>query len=311
MEKERIRGLCPKCGKELEIPGGLAEFSCLYCGARLKPEDLAGGNAAQNGENQSCEDPEDCFSRGVEGLLRAVTAYPKIMNHMTRTEFESFFERYARENRQAVLDLDRAAQGAYEETALRGAREFQNGVERYLDENRKALTPRDTQREDLKFALCLFLVPVIRQEKLGISEPLAAALRQTWMEAYPKSPFELTTYEDLKAGFQRKKLCFITTAVTESLGKPDDCPELTAFRAFRDGYLMDCPDGEELIREYYDTAPGIVSAISLAGEPGTFREIWDRYLAPCYEDILTGRNERCKRTYTEMVQALEKKYLKL
>lgn len=308
MDNERIRGLCPKCGKELEIPGELTEFSCLYCGARLKPEELAPEKAERD---MGCQDPEGCFRRGVEGLLRAVTAYPKIMNHMTKSEFTGFFERYAQENRQAVLDLDQAAQGAYEETARRGAEKFQKGVEQYLDENRKALTPRDTLREDVKFALCLFLVPVIRQEGLGISEPLAAALRQVWMETYPKSPFELTTYEALVGGFQRKKLCFITTAVTESLGKPDDCPELTAFRSFRDGYLMDCLDGEKLIREYYDVAPGIVTAISVGGEPGTFREIWDRYLAPCYEDIRSGRNESCKKTYTEMVQALEKKYLKL
>ena len=308
MDGERIRGLCPKCGKELEIPGDLAEFSCLYCGARMKIGDLT---ANGNRQMETCQDPEDCFRQGVEGLVGAVTAYPRIMNHMTRTEFEDFFERYAEENRQAVLDLNRAAQGAYEETAHRAAEEFQKGVERHLDRVRKGLTSRDAQRENIKFALCLFLVPAIRREAAEISEPLAAALRQAWMEAYPKSPFELTTYEDLIAGFQRKKLCFITTAVTKSLGKPDDCPELTAFRAFRDGYLMSCPDGERLIREYYDVAPGIVTAISLAGEPGTFREIWDRYLAPCYEDILSGRNESCKRTYTEMVQALEKKYLKL
>ena len=29
------QGFCPKCGKALSIPDGLAEFSCLYCGERL------------------------------------------------------------------------------------------------------------------------------------------------------------------------------------------------------------------------------------------------------------------------------------
>lgn len=305
MDGEKIRGLCPKCGKELEIPGELTEFSCLYCGARLKIQDLT---AHEDRQTETRQNPEDSFRRGVEGLLRAVTAYPNIMNHMTRSEFGGFFERYAEENRQAVLDLNLAAQGAYVETARLAAEEFMKAAEAQMGKARRGL---DTRREDVKFALCLFLVPVIRQEGVEISEPLAAALRQAWMEAYPKSPFELTTYEDLMAGFRRKKLCFITTAVTKSLGKPDDCRELTAFRAFRDGYLMSCPDGEGLIREYYDVAPGIVTAISMAGEPGTFRGIWERYLAPCYEDILSGRNESCKRTYTEMVRALEKKYLKL
>ena len=308
MDGERIRGLCPKCGKELEIPGDLAEFSCLYCGARLKSEELTSHDVPRV---QACEDPEGTFQSGVEGLVRAVTAYPRIMNHMTRTEFDPFFETYAQENRGAVAQLNLAAQGAYEAGARRAAEAFLEGLNRHLAEHHKAMTPKDVEREEAKFALCLFLVPMIRREGLEISEPLAAALREAWMKAYPKSPFELTTYEDLMAGFRRKKLCFITTAVTESQGKPDDCPELTAFRAFRDGYLMGCPDGEGLILEYYDIAPGIVSAISLAGEPGTFQGIWDRYLAPCYEDILAGRNESCKKTYTEMVQALKGKYLKL
>ncbi len=55
--------------------------------------------------------------------------------------------------------------------------------------------------------------------------------------------FQLTTYEEICQGFQRKKLCFITTAVCAQSGKPDDCPELAAFRSFRDSYLSPNPMG--------------------------------------------------------------------
>ena len=34
------RGYCPGCGNALEIPEGLEEFSCLYCGRRLTLEQL-------------------------------------------------------------------------------------------------------------------------------------------------------------------------------------------------------------------------------------------------------------------------------
>ena len=27
--------VCPECGAELQIPQQLAEYSCMYCGARL------------------------------------------------------------------------------------------------------------------------------------------------------------------------------------------------------------------------------------------------------------------------------------
>lgn len=55
--------------------------------------------------------------------------------------------------------------------------------------------------------------------------------------------------------------CFLTTACVEARGLPDDCYELTTLRAFRDGYLRRLPDGEAMIREYYDIAPKIVAAL--------------------------------------------------
>lgn len=34
-----------------------------------------------------------------------------------------------------------------------------------------------------------------------------------------------------------QKFCYITTAVCETFGKPDDCYELRLLRTYRDGYL--------------------------------------------------------------------------
>lgn len=33
-----ILGICPKCGKKLQIPAELHRFSCLYCGSWLHVE---------------------------------------------------------------------------------------------------------------------------------------------------------------------------------------------------------------------------------------------------------------------------------
>ena len=40
MEQEFLTGKCPKCMQELRVPASLAEFSCMYCGARLTADEL-------------------------------------------------------------------------------------------------------------------------------------------------------------------------------------------------------------------------------------------------------------------------------
>ena len=66
-----------------------------------------------------------------------------------------------------------------------------------------------------------------------------------------------------KGGF-----CFITTAVLESKYKGkkeefnDNCLELRVLRDFRDNYLKELPEGEELLKEYYTIAPKIVEEIN-------------------------------------------------
>ena len=104
--------------------------------------------------------------------------------------------------------------------------------------------------------------------------------------------------------------CYITTAVCGSLGKPDNCTELTSFRNFRDTYLSHCADGEILIKEYYEIAPQIVSNIqSLPDSAEIYRGIWDEYLSTCYKLILNAENEKCKQLYIKMTIDLKQKYL--
>ena len=55
--------------------------------------------------------------------------------------------------------------------------------------------------------------------------------------------------------------CFLTTAVVERRGEPDDGPTLTALRRFRDGYMTETAERRALVAAYYRTAPSIVAAI--------------------------------------------------
>ena len=55
--------------------------------------------------------------------------------------------------------------------------------------------------------------------------------------------------------------CFLTTAVVERRGEPDDGPTLSVLRRFRDGYMMETIERQALVAAYYETAPSIVAAI--------------------------------------------------
>ena len=108
----------------------------------------------------------------------------------------------------------------------------------------------------------------------------------------------------------KKSGCFITTAICENFGKPDDCYELTTFRNFRDTWLAAQPDGKSLIAEYYSIAPAIVKKInSLTDAANIYKNLWQKYLEPCLKFIERGDNQSCKRLYIEMVTSLKKNFL--
>lgn len=104
--------------------------------------------------------------------------------------------------------------------------------------------------------------------------------------------------------------CFITTAVCNSFGKPDDCYELTSFRKYRDNWLVKQTSGEQLIKEYYSVAPAIVKAIDSREDSALiYQEIWDKYLKECLNYIENEQFEKCKELYIKMVRDMEAQYM--
>ena len=103
--------------------------------------------------------------------------------------------------------------------------------------------------------------------------------------------------------------CFITTATCESMGKPDDCEELTAFRKYRDETLRNTSEGQALIAEYYRIAPDIVKKISL--EPNAdeiYGFLYDSYIRPGYNLLREGKGDEAKALYAKGVKLLADKY---
>lgn len=317
MAEKLLEGTCPVCGKPLQIPEGLEEFSCLYCGQRMKAAELIRPDAEAEPPVMTVETAESgeaarALQYAKDHILDCVRGQQDLRKAIRKDDFESAFARYEEAHAPVFRQLEAACRAEPEnrdemiseviETLLQG-----------LEADWEAAGRRRTMAaEDDKVVVAIFLAPMVRHLKLGCSEDFAAKLQATWVARYPKNPFYLGSYEELSAGFRKKYLglCFITTAVCEQEGKPDDCAELTAFRAFRDGWLRRCPDGPALIDEYYEIAPAIVTMLGVcADKAAACGEIRSRWLGPCYEDLRQGRMEACKARYIDMVRTLEQKYL--
>ena len=304
---ELMKLTCPGCGKELEIPADLEEFSCLYCGERSKVAKLL----------RSADIPEDLEERlaAVEKRLPgAVTRYTEYYKRLTKKEFFGAFDCYESDNAALLREMDELAE-VYPQgekacverlctALLDGVCRFMEGDRRWKNKNRQS-----SVIFEIKVVMAIFLTPLAQKMKLSVAESFRTELHAQWKRRYPKEEWTPGDYDVLAEGYKKRKWCYITTATCQREGKGDDCAELMAFRAFRDGWLTE-QGGEALIAEYYDKAPAIVACIDLCGDAGNcYEEIRQKWLSVCYEALQQGRMEDCKESYCAMVRTLEQRYL--
>lgn len=115
-----------------------------------------------------------------------------------------------------------------------------------------------------------------------------------------------TIYKLVDSSFQLPIGCFLTTACTAARGLPDDCVELQTLRAFRDGYMkVQATNGAAMIREYYQTAPTLVSAINARDNAAEIHDWMYRDLVlPSVRFIQRGQNARALDHYAGFVADL-------
>lgn len=106
-----------------------------------------------------------------------------------------------------------------------------------------------------------------------------------------------------------QKGCYITTACMTARGLPDDCEELTALRAFRDGYLVTRANGWSLIELYYRYAPLIVEEIDEREDALTIYDQLYNVIRTCVDAIGRGDDEFAYTTYCDMVVRLMEEYV--
>lgn len=305
---EMITRVCPHCGKELQVPEELQEFSCLYCGQRITLE-TAPLDAAPEGDKLSAEEAAATVEALRPRLLGSVTRYPENCEKLAKKHFFVTFEAYENDNRGLMKEVDallRQHPAGREEAAQLVCGNMIADLEEYILGAKRG--KRGTVIFEVKVVLAIFLTPMVRKMKLETAELFRETLHKCWKEKFPKDVWYPGDYEVLEKGYKKRKLCYITTATCRHEGKADDCAELTAFRAFRDGWLTEQGD-TALIEDYYEKAPGLVACLELCdeAEPG-YRSLREDYLKPCYEALQRGDNEACRSRYIQMVKDLEAKY---
>lgn len=103
--------------------------------------------------------------------------------------------------------------------------------------------------------------------------------------------------------------CYLTSACMYAKGLPDDCYELETLRHFRDTWLKSSDVGEEVIKQYYEIAPRIVSAINERKDSKSVYEmIYEKMVKPCVEFIEQKKYQETMELYRSMTLQLEKKY---
>lgn len=300
---------CPKCGGELHIPQNLQSCICMYCGETIEVHE---NSSKQKSETQ--QKIEEEYKEAFISISRLLEAHELYLNQFTKNNYKSSFEKYAQTGRSILLPIEKYAflfEDKREEIIQETAKALIATINKALGESSKGLkiSQKETRIYQYRFFLTVYTIPMLLDLHLAISEPMVDCILAEWSSQYPKDTFQKANYAELAAGFERKGLCFITSASCDALGKRDDCYELTTFRDFRDTYMMQTEERKNLVEEYYRIAPAIVMFINTLQESRKeYDKLWQEYLLPCLKDIENNRLEDCEIKYTQMLKNLRVKY---
>lgn len=124
----------------------------------------------------------------------------------------------------------------------------------------------------------------------------------TWYRSYedPDYVHECSHFESQDRGG-----CFLTSACCNHKGLPDDCPELTRLRDFRDTYLTKTEAGRQLISEYYLIAPNIVEKLNLHPNQDAIYERIYASICSIISILDQGKFDLAIEKYKEMVLGVQ------
>lgn len=294
---------CPNCGEELSIPENLENVICMYCGKSFV-----------------CRQTNSAELFGLDFDNELKLAYDTLSNEIilprpnadvfTKKLYPPSFDHYCECFSRSLSHMDNAfalcADEKKEQVITDYGRHIADAVMSKIDQTKGRRNKMDARFLCARH-LVAFTVPAVQKYSSDYSNMLSEAIVGRWNEKYKKHTMGIATFDEINQGFHdRYRFCYITTAVCDSLGKPDNCYELTTLRNFRDNYLANTPNGRQEIEEYYLFAPMILRRINDIGE---YDRIWEQYIKPCISDIESGDNESCHKRYCDMVSELRQKWL--
>ncbi len=97
-----MEGVCPSCGKALQIPEELEDFSCVYCGRRMRRNELIRPNAAADGA--------EALQFAKDHIIECVRGHRNLRYSIRRDIFDETFQRYEEEHAEIFRKLEPACQ---------------------------------------------------------------------------------------------------------------------------------------------------------------------------------------------------------
>ena len=231
--------------------------------------------------------------------------------YFKRNLYEQAFKKYCDTNKQIFDEINSELEGKDEEIVTSYNSDFAEkfvGIFKAEYDQISKKGKKSSYVTNHNSPLVIYIFPAIISYSAKWCRPLVEAIVAEWNKNFKETSIGYGTYEDIKSGF-KTKLCYVTTAVCESLNKADDCLELNMLRDYRDNILFNEDGGKEMIEEYYDIAPTIVKRINRSENPSEeYENLYEKYILNCIKDIENKQYDKCRETYTLMVTELKKKY---
>jgi len=247
----------------------------------------------------------------VEKLQALYTSAEEQLPYFKRNAYEDAFNKVYQANLSTLDEINAELEGKDDDFVKNYLEELADSFVSIFKAEYDAITKKSkksTYVTNHNTPLVIYVFPVILHYSAKWCKPCVETLVEKWNAAFTELKIGYGTFEDLKAGF-KYKLCYITTAVCESLNKPDDCRELNMLRDYRDNILANEEGGKAIINEYYDIAPTIVKRINRSENPSEiYNDLYDQFITKCINNIENSNYDACRETYASMVTELKNKY---
>lgn len=303
-----LQGKCPKCKHELTLPSDKATMLCMYCGQEILVKAAAALIETVDSNLMDENEYNEEFAEACQ-LLPAMLEFENAEERFKKETYKEAFGEYYTTRYRTMMKVEKVFTASKKQEQL--IEQLTEAVLNSVKENIQALPKNEQtkQQTHYDFMMAVYVFPAMARYKGPAMDALADSLVEEWGKCFKDSKISKSTFEKVNAGF-RDRLCYITTAVCESLSKGDDCYELQTLREYRDGYLLGSAEGSILIQEYYDIAPTIVKHINRKTEAKEiYQNIYEEYLHPCIGKIEQDDLIGCKAIYEEMVHTLKEQYM--